>query len=227
MALVELTAQLRSEKGKGAAHRCRQQGLLPGILYGPGAESIKIAVESRGFDKMIREAAGGAIVIDLKLEGSKEEGLKALIKAVQRDPATSRPLHLDLLRVSMDEAVHLEVPIHLTGIAAGVKNEGGFLDHVLREVEVACLPSAVPNFIELDVTPLGVGDSLHVGDIREEGLELLTPPDRVVVSVHGKAVSEIPVTEEAEAAEAAEGEEEAAGAEEPAKEGGADAEKGK
>lgn len=224
MALVELAAQVRTEKGKGAAHRCRQQGFMPGILYSSGEENTMIAVERHGFDRMLRKAAGSAIVIDLKVSGA-DGSVKALIKEVQRDPVTSHPLHLDLLRVSMDEPVHLVIPISLVGVAAGVKNEGGFLDHVLREVEIACLPADVPDFIELDVTALAVGDTLQAGDIQCKGFELITPPDRVIVAVHGKAVSED--AELLAGAEQPEGEEEPAAGEETDKAEGDETEKAK
>ncbi len=202
MALVGLTAQLRSERGKGAAHRIRHAGALPGVVYGEGAESIMISVQRSDFDRMVRKAAGGAVVVDLTIDGTKDSSMKVLIKDVQRDPVTSLPLHLDLLRISMDKPVHLVVPIHLTGIAEGVKVQGGFMDHVLREVEVQCLPDRIPEFIEVDVTPLQVGDSIHVGDLPHEGIELLTPDERTIVSIHGKTAAAV-AAEEAEAAEAA------------------------
>ncbi len=208
MSLVDLKARLRTDKGKGAAHKLRQQGFLPGIVYGSGEDNQMIEVERRGFEAMMRNAAGGAVVINLKFQ-DKEQGSKVIIKDVQRDPATSRPLHLDLLRISMDKPVHVVVPVHLTGVAEGVKNQGGFMDHVLRELEVECLPASIPEFIELDVTELTVGGSLHVSDVRAEGVTVLTPADRVIAAVHGKTVAA--AAEEAAAEEAAEG-----GAEAPA-----------
>lgn len=218
MALVELAAQLRMQKGRGAARRIRREGLLPGIVYSAGEEGVKIAIEARRFDKILRDAAGGTVLIDLKVSGDKERSRKVLIKEVQRDPATSRPLHVDLLNISMGKVVQLVIPVHLTGVPEGVKNEGGFVDHVLREVEVECLPAEIPETIEMDVTGLHVGDSLHAADIQQEGIRLLTPPDRVIVAVHGQTISITPEEEAAALAEAEEG----AAAEEPAKEEAAD-----
>ncbi|MCK4412926.1 MAG: 50S ribosomal protein L25 [Candidatus Eisenbacteria sp.] len=205
MALVQLAGRTREEKGKGAAHRLRDGGYLPGVVYGPGGENVLIAIEARSFDGVLRQAAEGTVLIDLKLDQGPEEGLKVLIKEVQRDPATSRALHVDFLHISMDRPVQIEVAVRLTGIAEGVKNEGGFLDHVLRELEIECLPGEAPDYIEVDVTPLHLGQSLHAAEIQREGLKIITPPDRVVVAVHGRsaAAMEEEAAEEAAAAAAA------------------------
>lgn len=202
MALLALAARLREERGKGAAHRVRFAGGVPGVVYGQGGDNLPIAVQLSDFDRLVRQAAGGAVVIDLAVEGAREKNLKVLIKEVQRDPVTSRPIHLDLLRISMDKPVNVVVPIHLVGLAEGVKTHGGFMDHILREVEVQCLPDRIPEYLEVDVTPLLVGQSIHVGEMRPEGLQLITPADRVIVAIHGKAAEEV---EEAAAAPAAEG----------------------
>jgi len=207
MALVELTAQLREAHGSGAAHRIRFAGGLPGVVYGQGTDSLAISVQQSDFDGLLRRAAGGTVVVDLQIAGAREKNLKVLIREVQRDPVTSRPIHLDFLRISMDKPVEVVVPIHLTGLAEGVKTQGGFMDHVLREVEVQCLPDRIPQFLEVDVTPLAVGQSIHVRDLQQEGLQVTTSPDRVIVSVHGKAAeaaAEVAATAEAAPAEGAE-----------------------
>lgn len=208
MAQVQLTAQARSDTGKGAAHRLRFAGGIPGIVYGPDHEPVMISVETRSFQKMMREMQGGAVLVNLTVDGASDGAMKVLIKEVQRDPVTSQPLHMDLIRVSLDKPVHLVVPIQLTGMPVGVKLEGGFMDHVLREVEVACLPMDIPDVIDIDVTGLNVGDSLHVSDIPTEKFEILTPADRVIAAVHGKSVAN--VAEEAAEAAAAEAAEAAA-----------------
>ncbi|MBD3235107.1 MAG: 50S ribosomal protein L25 [Candidatus Eisenbacteria bacterium] len=204
MAIIELSAQLRDGKGRGAAHKLRSQGLLPGIVYGQKEENRMIAVPQRSFEAVMRRAVSGSVIIDLKLE-DQDEDLKVLIKEVQRDPVTSRLLHVDLMHISMDKPVRLEIPVRLTGVAEGVKNEGGFLDHVLRELEIECLPMQIPEVIEIDVSPLHIGDSVHAGDILRDGVEVVTPAERAIVTVHGKSAAELR-TEEAEAAAAAEGE---------------------
>lgn len=203
MALVELAGRTREDKGKGAAHRLRAEGLLPGVVYGP-QENLLVAVERHTFEGVLRKAATGTVLIDLALPGST---YKVLIKEVQRDPISSLPLHVDFLHISMDRPIRLDVPVRLEGVPEGVKTEGGMLEHVLREVEVECLPSDVPEFIELDVTPLAVGQALHVRDLALERIRVLTPGDRVIASVHGRAaeVAEAAAPVEGEAAAPAEG----------------------
>jgi large subunit ribosomal protein L25 len=210
MALIELAGRTRRDRGKGAAHRLRAEGYLPGVVYGPGGENALIAVESRSFEKVLRRATQGTVLIDLKLEEGPGEGLKVLIKEVQRHPATSEAWHVDFLHISLEQTVRLTVPVRVTGTADGVKNEGGFLDHVLRELEVECLPLEAPDYIEVDVSPLGVGQSIHAGDVAVERVRVVTPGDRVIVAVLGRqAVAEevapaAAVAAEGAAAEAAE-----------------------
>jgi len=216
MALVELTGRAREDRGKGAARTLRAQGLLPGVVYGPGGENRLVAIEAHSFDRLMRRAAEGTVIVDLQLEGGGE-GLKVVIKEVQRDPISSRPLHVDFLHIAMDRPVRLVVSVHLTGVPEGVKTEGGFLDHVLRELEVECLPTAVPEFITVDVGQLAIGQALHAGDVQVPGVQIVTPADRVLAAVHGRHAEELPAAEAA----AAPAEGEAAAAEPaPAESGG-------
>lgn len=221
MALVELTAQVRRETGKGAAHKIRRDGYLPAIVYGPGQDNVMIAVEAREVDRLLRHTADRSFLIDLKLSGEGASDMKVLMKEIQRDPVTSAPMHLDLLSVSMDRPVQLTVPLHFTGVPVGVRIGGGFLDHVLRQVEVECLPDQIPDYIEIDVTEMDIGDSLHAADLVKEGIDIVTPGDRVVAAVHGKSAATLAAeaAEDETAAEAAEG---AGGAGEGAEDGEAE-----
>lgn len=203
MSRVELAAQTRTDTGKGAAHRIRRAGLLPGVVYGPGQKNVLIAVEQREIDKLLRQTADRSFLIDLRLTGEGAQDLMVLMKEIQRDPVTSRPMHLDLLSVSLDRPVQLVVPLHFEGVPVGVRLDGGFLDHVLREVEVECLPTEIPDFIEVNVAEMQVGDSLHAADLQKEGVNIVTPGDRVVAAVHGKSVAAIAAEEEEAAAAAA------------------------
>ncbi|MBM3318659.1 MAG: 50S ribosomal protein L25 [Candidatus Eisenbacteria bacterium] len=199
MSLVELAGRNREDKGKGAAHRLRAEGLLPGVVYGSG-ENRLVAVERHGFEGVLRRAVTGTVLIDLALpDGS----LRVLIKEVQRDPATAKLLHVDFLRISMDRPIRLKVPLRFTGVPEGVRTEGGMLEHLLREMEVECLPGDVPEFIEIDVSALNVGQSIHARDIVRERVQILTPPERAIAVVHGKAVEATPAAAAAAPAEAA------------------------
>jgi large subunit ribosomal protein L25 len=209
MAMMELAARLRPETGTGAAHRLRHEGYLPGIVYGAGEETRRIAFLRHTFDALMRRAAEGTVVLDLQIADS--ENLKVLIKEVQRNPMTSEVLHVDFVHISMDRPVRVPVAVRLVGVPEGVKNEGGFLDHVLREVEIECLPTLIPAHLDIDVTALHIGQSAHAGDIVHEGVRVVTPPDRVIAAVHGRAAEPTPAeaaaAAAAEAAEPAEGEE--------------------
>jgi large subunit ribosomal protein L25 len=216
MALVELKGQGRDDRGKGAARTLRSRGLLPGVVYGPGGENQLVTIDAHSFDGLLRRATAGTVIVDLKIEGKGPEGVKVLVKEVQRDPITSRPLHVDFLHIAMDRPVRLVVGVRLAGIPEGVKVEGGFLEQTLRDLEIECLPGAVPEFVTVDVSSLKVGQSIHAGEMNIPDVTILTHPERPVAVVHGKAAEE----EAPAAAAAAPAEGEAAAEAAPAEEGG-------
>lgn len=198
----------------------RAAGRIPGILYGKDDTSTAISIDTREFDGVLRKHGSGAFILDLKLEGQEDRDLKAIIKELQRDPVTSRILHVDLLHISMTQMISVNIPIHTVGTAIGVK-EGGLLEHLCREIEVECQAASIPEDIKIDISELQKGDSIHVSDlVLPEGVTSLTPGDRVVTTIVAKAVVVEPTPAEAEAAaeaeEKPEGEEEAAPAEEAA-----------
>lgn len=207
MAAIQVKAVLRDSGTKGHARRLRANGRIPGILYGGGEESVAIALDSVSFEKMLRHTSAGNQILDLKVEGLKQEDLKVLIKEVQRSPIDSKVLHVDLQHVSMTHKVRVRVPVHLTGTAIGVK-EGGVVEHFLREIDVECFPAEIPEGITLDVSHLDRGDSIHVSDLPLPNVHILDNPERVVVAVAGKAkeeeVAPAPAAEAAAATPAAE-----------------------
>jgi large subunit ribosomal protein L25 len=204
-----LDIELRSEKGKGVARKLRAAGRIPGVFYAPAEEATPITLDPQALDRLIRTSAAGMnTLIDVK-GGDKLDGKVVLVKDIQRDPLKGVPLHADLYAIDVDKAIHVSVPIHLTGTATGVKLDGGILDQTLRELELNCLPRAIPEELTVDVTPLAVGDSLHVRDIAlPEGVELLTDGDLSIANVAlPKQVEEeepeaVEVEGEAEAGEA-------------------------
>lgn len=213
MQTIEVRGEIRQTAGKGGARRSRASGRTPGIIYGAGEAGIPISVDSKSFEHMLRMHPSGAFIIDLKILGRESEDMKALIKEVQRDPLTSRVLHVDLQHVSLTQKVVLNVPVHLIGTAIGVK-EGGVLEHFVREVEVQCLALQIPESIDIEISDLTRGHSLHVSDlVPPEGVAILTPPTRVIAAVVMKAVE---AEAEAAAPAAAEGAAPAAAAEEKA-----------
>lgn len=221
-----LKAEPRDGTGKGAARKLRATGRVPGILYGSGVESTPISVSSKDLLHLFHQ---GVSLVELEYDGTTH---LTIPREVQRDHIHSRYIHIDFLAVRRDEKVTLNIEVRETGEAAGVKS-GGVIEHHLREVEIECLPSDVPEIIDLDVTALEIGDLLRVRDVvAPPGVEILTDPDTPVISVitpaalRTEADLTLPGEEaaEGEVAEAAEGEASAEGeapaAEAPADEGG-------
>jgi large subunit ribosomal protein L25 len=178
-----LVVEARTSTGKGAARRLRAQGRIPAILYGRGRESLPLALDPRALERILR-AGGANTLLDLTIEGHPEiKDTVALVKELQRDPLRNTIVHADLYAVDLNRTVRVEVPVHLVGKARGLEF-GGILEHTLREIELECLPRAIPDFIEVDVTALEVGDVLHARDIQlPEGVTMVTDPEQAVVAV--------------------------------------------
>jgi large subunit ribosomal protein L25 len=206
---IALHAELRDGKGKGAARKLRASGRIPAICYRRNAESASVSVDPRTLRNLIRNASAGVnTLFDLKMAGGGDfDGRQVLVKEIQRDPISGNYLHVDLFAVDLKEEIHVSVPVHLTGTALGIAM-GGILDHALREVEIECLPGAIPEEFRVDVTALEIGQSIHVRDLTlPEGVELLIDPNLSIVSVVAPAA----VEEAAPAEVAEEGVEEAEG----------------
>ncbi|TMQ59654.1 MAG: 50S ribosomal protein L25 [Candidatus Eisenbacteria bacterium] len=224
MAIVSLEAARRAEVGKGVARKLRAGGRVPAVYYGRGEDSIPLTVSLKELESVIHAADGSNVIVDLKVSGDKAKDRKALIREIQRDPVAGLILHLDLQHISLTERITVEVPIVLVGTPIGVKDAGGILEHLLREVEVECLPTEIPAKLEVDVSGLAIGDSLHVRDIKTERAEIKTEMDRAIAAVVPPTIlEEVKPAEEVVAAEpeliAKEKKEEAAETEEGGKQG--------
>ena len=188
---ANLQAATRSSTGKGAARSLRREGKVPGVIYGHNRAPEALAIDTAALNKMLVGISAGTTVFDVVVDG--RPAVKALIREIQRDSV--RPaeiLHLDLYEVQADEKVTLAVPIHLIGIPDGVRNFGGVLDHVLRELEIEVLPADIPEHVELDVTALTIGHSLFVRDVKVEKAEVLNDPDTPVCTVVAPRTEEAP-----------------------------------
>jgi large subunit ribosomal protein L25 len=181
MAIVSLEAARRADVGKGVARKLRAGGRVPGVYYGRGEDSIPLTISLKDLASVLDSADGSNVIVDLRLPGDSDR--KALIREIQRDPVAGLILHLDLQHISLTERITVEVPIVLLGTPIGVKEAGGILEHLLREVEVECLPTDIPSKLEVDVSGLQIGDSLHVSDIKVERAEILTEADRAIAAV--------------------------------------------
>lgn len=222
---VVLTAQARPAQGKGAARKIRQGGNIPGVLYGPEVKPLNISLNPAELAAMIRREKRTNMLIDLNV-GEEKKARKVIIRELQRDPITGAYEHVDFYQVSMKKKLHLAVHVHLAGIASGVKNSGGILEHVTREIEIACLPSDIPERVEVDVSALEIGDSVHVRDLKIEKVDILTDLHQTIATVVPPTIIKVetPVAAVAAEGEAAEG---AAPAEGEAKAEGAEGAEGK
>ena len=205
MATQKLTAEARSDTGKGASKKMRRGGRIPAVLYGKGREGMSLSLE--GLDVSHFLATPGATTNILKLEineGGKNLQKDVLIKKVQKHPFREEILHLDFLEVAMDQEISVMVPIEVVGESKGVK-EGGILEMKRRELEVVCLPDRIPNTLAIDITELEIGDAVHVENIAPpEGVKISFESNFTVLSVVTPAVEAAPA--EAEEEEEVEGE---------------------
>src|SRR5271169_5505184 len=195
-----LEAQPREAGTKNHARRVRQGGKIPAVVYGAGKESISISVDPRQVTRILNSETGHNTIFDLALNGG--EHTKAMIVDWQYEPIKGKLLHIDLKRIAMDKVLKVSVPIFLKGEAAGVKQEGGILEQILREVEIECLPADIPSHIDADVSELVFGKVLRVSDLSlGEKVKVLTDPHQPVAHVT-TVKEEVVATPEAVAAEA-------------------------
>src|SRR5919201_6541855 len=176
----KLKATRREVAGKGGARKLRATGRVPGIVYGHGMDPLPVDVDARDLYHILHTDAGSNVLIDLSV-GSDHH--LTLAREIQRDHIRGRFIHVDFLTVRRDEKITVDVPVELVGESHGVK-EGGVIEHHLWEVRVACFPTDVPERIEADITALGIGEGLKVGDLKiPVDVELVTDPETSVMAV--------------------------------------------
>ncbi len=184
MEQVNLTAWSREGLGKEKSGRLRKEGFIPAVLYGPGIDNtLNLKLDTRAVDKALSSHSSGNMFINLSIDGDKKD-ITVLIKQLDRHPAKDTVVHMDLMNVLKDHEIHAEVPIVLTGKSVGVVQQGGILQQEHRTTKVACLPSALPDSIEVDVTSLENGQSVHLKDlVMPEGVKLMEDPELTVVLI--------------------------------------------
>src|ERR1700756_358856 len=194
-----LEAQPREAGTKNEARRVRREGKIPAVVYGAGKDSLSISVDPRVVTRILNSESGHNTIFDLAMGADKT---KAMIVDWQYEPIKGKLLHTDLKRIALDKVLKVSVPIFLVGEAAGVKQEGGIMEQMLREVEVECLPADIPSHIDADVSHLTFGKVLRVSDLpHSEKLKFLTDPNQPVPHVTS-VKEEVVATPEAVAAEA-------------------------
>jgi large subunit ribosomal protein L25 len=196
-----LEAQPRAAGNKNEARRVRRGGKIPAVVYGAGKDAMTVSVDPRQVSRILHSESGHNTIFDLTLNGGERS--KAMIVDWQYEPIKGSLLHIDLKRIAMDQKLKVMVPIELKGEAAGVKQQGGILEQMLREVEVECLPGDIPSHIEADVSELVFGKTLRVADLpHSDKFKFITDSNQPVA--HVTAVKEeVAATPEAAAAEAA------------------------
>lgn len=198
MATVSLNANSRDATGKGAARTLRSQGQVPAVIYGHGREPQPLALNARDLDKMLGHIQAESTVIEVTVGGQTS---KTLIREIQRHPIKRQILHVDFQALVAGEKVTVNIPIVLTGTPEGVRLGGGVLDQTLRELEIEVDPSNIPNHVELDVTNMVIGDSLHVSDLSlPPGVEVLDDPETsvAVLAAPRAVIEEVPAVVEGE-----------------------------
>src|SRR4029077_14268440 len=192
--------QARKPGTKNEARRVRRDGKIPAGVYGAGKDSLPISVDPRVVSRILNSETGHNTIVDLALNGEKT---KAMIVDWQYEPIKGRLLHIDLKRIALDKVLRVSVPIFLVGESAGVKQEGGIMEQMLREVEIECLPADIPSHIDADVSQLTFGKVLRVSELpHSDKIKLITDENQPVA--HVTAVKEeVVATPDATAAEAA------------------------
>ena len=199
----KVNAKIRPDKGKGASRRLRHTEQIPAVIYGAGLESVALSIAAKDIEKSASNEAFFAHIIQLNVDNKSES---AIVKALQRHPASSRIMHVDFQRVQMDQAIHVDVPLHFTNedTCVGVK-AGGMVSHLMTSLNIVCLPGNLPEYIEVDVADMAIGMSLHMSELAlPKGINIPelaqgTDHDQVVVAV----VSSRAAKEDEEEAEAA------------------------
>jgi large subunit ribosomal protein L25 len=195
---VKLSAERRTVTGRSAVRKLKAKGVVPAVIYGAKDKAEPLQVSRRDINAMLSHASGENILVELEIAGKSR---LALVQEVQHAPLGGAILHIDFHAISMDEVIQADVPLEPIGVANGVKNMGGLLEHNLRSLAIECLPSDLPDVITVDVSALNIGDAIHVREIQlPTGVTTRVQPDLTAFSVLAPTVEEEPVAAEVDAA---------------------------
>lgn len=200
MAQLALAARIRKDRGKEAARKLRKEGQIPAVCYGPKSAPVALAVDYLDLERTIKQASSENIILDLMVESEKgTQPRRAMLKDLQIEPIKGSYLHADFYEIAMDEEITVDIPIHLTGESIGVE-KGGILSQIRRQLSVTCLPGKLVDSLEVDVSGLDIGDSLHIEDLTlPEGMESNEEGHLTVATI--SAPSEVAEEEEEEVEE--------------------------
>ncbi|MCD6380158.1 50S ribosomal protein L25 [bacterium] len=220
MKKIMLKADVRKEIGKKSGSKLRKDGKIPGILYGHKKDPIPLVLDKHDVWEILHNAETENLIINLEIEGVDLADIVTIVKDIQQHPVTGDILHLDFMRVAMDEMIDVNVPVRIIGVAKGVAVDGGILFHSIRQITINSKPSEIPEFINIDVSDLSVGDTIHISDIVKDYKDINFVSDLDITLAHVAAPKELELTEEEVEKEEIAAAEEAAveGAEEGAEE---------
>ncbi|MDJ0829585.1 MAG: 50S ribosomal protein L25/general stress protein Ctc [Desulfobacterales bacterium] len=198
MDFIELKVNIRKQTGNGPARALRREGRFPAVLYGPQTEATLLSVNCHEFEQILKDHQAGQVLLNLVIENDEQTARHAMIRELQADPVSRNLLHVDFYEISMDRKIKVKVPVVTSGKSIGVEM-GGMLQLIRRELEVFCLPNEIPETIEIDITNLDIGDSLHVNEIPLTGnVEIPADVNYTVATVLSPKVEEEEVVEEEE-----------------------------
>ena len=208
MATIQLDSEKRNATGKGFARKLRAMGRLPVILYGPETNPIMLSIDYKQLEKILKGKSAENIIFDLSIDSNgKNKSKRVMIKELQHDPVTRDYLHVDFYEISMEKELEVDIPVYLVNTPIGV-TEGGILEHIRRELKILCMPENLVDKIEIDVSGLNIGQSVHIEDVTfPPGLKSTEDGDLTIATVVTPAVEEEKVEEEEEKVEEAESEE--------------------
>ena len=193
---ITIVAEPRPSRGKNAARRLRAGGWIPAVLYGAGKASTAITLDPKEIDRILYSSTGHNTIFDVRVDG--QETCPAMIVDWQHDPIQGRLLHADLERIDLTKKLRVKVPVHTEGEPRGVKQQGGLMEVVTREIEIECLPDDIPEHLTVNVRDLLIGQNLRVADVPlGEGIELRSTPDTVICHVIALRTSETAAAPEA------------------------------
>jgi len=188
MTEVALTVEARDAAGKGVARKLRALGRIPAVLYGVGTTTQSLSVDAKEIVALLRHSESGLnTLINLKIQGQKGAAKTVMVRDLQRDPVTGAALHADFYAIDLKHTIRVSVPVQLVGTPVGVRLNDGLLEHLIHEVEIDCLPNAIPEHIDVDVTELDIEQMIHVSDmVLPEGAVMYTDAEVAVAAVHAK-----------------------------------------
>jgi len=187
MAIVNLSAQKREDLGNSTTKTARKKGFIPGVFYYKNSPAVAISVKDTALNPFVYTSE--VSIINLQIEGV-EKSENCILKDIQFDAVSDKPIHFDLLGISENETIKVEVPIKLVGAPIGVR-DGGVIQHVLHSLEVECLPMYIPAHIDVEIAALAIGDAIHIGDLKIENVEIFGTPTATIVAVVPPAVEKV------------------------------------